>query len=145
MTTSGVVPWVAGRRGQPIYAVRSEHIEDYLAMLAAGGLAEASRAVALAAISAYYRRAVHEGAMAANPCAFVQRPKPAAQQQNQARSISRAQASIFADRGAGALGAALGLRDPAALLGGQRAVLAGLIALHARLDHLIAPAPEEGL
>ena len=52
----------------------------------------ASRAVALAAISEYYRRAVHEGAVAANPCAFVRRPAPAAEKQNQARSISRAQA-----------------------------------------------------
>ena len=39
-------------RGQAIYAVRAEHLEDYLAILAARGLAEASRAVALAAISA---------------------------------------------------------------------------------------------
>jgi Phage integrase, N-terminal SAM-like domain len=43
------------RHEQPVYAVRSEHIEDYLAVLAASGLAEASRAVALAAISGYYR------------------------------------------------------------------------------------------
>ena len=47
-------------RPGPVYAVRSEHVEDYLALLAARGLAEASRALALAAISAYYRRAVHE-------------------------------------------------------------------------------------
>ena len=47
-------------REQHAYAVRAEHIEDYLGMLAARGLAEASRALALAAISGYYRRAVHE-------------------------------------------------------------------------------------
>ena len=93
------------RREQPIYAVRSEHVEDYLAMLAASGLAEASRALALAAISAYYRRSVHEGAVQGNPCAFVQRPKPAAQEQNQARSVSRAQATalLTAARGRSAL------------------------------------------
>jgi site-specific recombinase XerC len=39
-------------------------------LLVARGLAEASRAVALAAISEYYRRAVHERAIAANPCTF---------------------------------------------------------------------------
>jgi len=55
--------------------------------------AEASRAVALTAISEYYRRAVHEQAVAANPCAFVRRPAPAAEKQNQARSISRPQAT----------------------------------------------------
>jgi integrase/recombinase XerD len=93
------------RREQPIYAVRSEHVEDYLAILAAGGLAEASRALALAAISGYYRRAVHEGAVQANPCAFVRRPAPAAEKQNQARSISRAQATtlLTAARGRSAL------------------------------------------
>jgi hypothetical protein len=36
-------------------------------------------------------------------------------------------------------------RDPAALLGGQRAVLAGRITLHARLDHLIAPPAQQHL
>jgi integrase len=36
---------------------------------------------------------VHEQAVATNPCAFVRRPAPAAEKQNQARSISRAQAS----------------------------------------------------
>ena len=80
-------------RDQAAYAVRAEHVEDYLGLLATRGLAEASRAVALAAISEYYRRAVHEGAVAANPCAFVRRPAPAAEKQNQARSISRAQAT----------------------------------------------------
>jgi integrase/recombinase XerD len=80
------------QRGQVPYAVRAEHVEDYLGLLAARGLTEASRARALAAISAYYRRAVHEDAMTANPCEFVERPQPAAQKQNQARSISRAQA-----------------------------------------------------
>src|SRR3954469_14723447 len=66
---------------------------------------EASRAVALAAISEYYRRAVHEGAMAANPCEFVRRPAPAAEKQSQARSISRAQATrlLAAARGRSAL------------------------------------------
>ncbi len=79
-------------REQHAYAVRAEHIEDYLGMLAERGLAEASRALALAAISGYYRRAVHEGATAANPCGFVARPQPAAHKQNQARSLSRTQA-----------------------------------------------------
>jgi len=83
------------RCGQAVYAVRSEHVEDYLALLTARGLAEASRAVALAAISGYYRRAVHEQALPANPCAFVARPTPAADKQIQARSISRAQASTL--------------------------------------------------
>jgi site-specific recombinase XerC len=50
---------------------------------------------ALAAISGYYRRAVHEQAVPANPCAFVARPTPAADKQVQARSISRAQATTL--------------------------------------------------
>jgi site-specific recombinase XerD len=83
------------RRGQAVYAVRAEHVEDYLALLADGGLAEASRARALAAIPGYYRRAVHEQALPANPCAFVARPTPAADTQIQARAISRAQATTL--------------------------------------------------
>jgi integrase/recombinase XerD len=83
------------RRGQAVYAVRSEHVEDYLALLTARGLAEASRALALAAISGYYRRAVHERALPANPCAFVARPTPAADSQAQTRSISRTQATTL--------------------------------------------------
>ncbi|MGO9753600.1 MAG: tyrosine-type recombinase/integrase [Solirubrobacteraceae bacterium] len=78
-------------RGQDPYAVRSEHVEDYLALLGAAGLAEASRALALAAIAAYYRRAVHERAIDQDPCAIVERPKPAASEQNQARALSRPQ------------------------------------------------------
>ena len=39
----------------------------------------------------------------------------------------------------------LQLRDPPPLLSGQRPVLAGLEALHARLDHLIAPPPQQRL
>ena len=80
-------------RGQDPYAVRSAHIEDYLAVLGAAGLAEASRALALAAIAAYYRRAVHERAIDQDPCTIVERPKPAASEQNQARALSRAQAA----------------------------------------------------
>ena len=80
-------------RGQNLYAVRAEHIEDYLALLAGAGLAEASRALALAAIAAYYHRAVHASAIDANPCAIVERPKPAAEEQNQARALSRPQAA----------------------------------------------------
>ena len=79
--------------GQDPYAVRAEHVEDYLAVLSGAGLAEASRALALAAISAYYDRAVHAGAIDANPCATVERPKPAADEQNQARALSRPQAA----------------------------------------------------
>jgi integrase/recombinase XerD len=79
--------------GQDPYAVRAEHVEDYLAVLSGAGLAEASRALALAAISAYYDRAVHAGAIDANPCAIVERPKPAADEQNQARALSRPQAA----------------------------------------------------
>ena len=60
-------------------------------MLSGAGLAEAS--LALAAISAYYDRAVHAGAIDANPCATVERPKPAADEQNQARALSRPQAA----------------------------------------------------
>jgi integrase/recombinase XerD len=83
------------QRGQAPYAARAVHVEDYLGLLAARGLTDASRARALAAISACYRRAVHEGAVSANPCEFVARPQPAAQKQNQARSISRAQATAL--------------------------------------------------
>jgi integrase/recombinase XerD len=81
--------------GQDPHAVRAEHIEDYLALLSGAGLAEASRALALAAISAYYHRAVHAGAIDADPCAIVERPKPAAEEQNQARALSRPQAATL--------------------------------------------------
>jgi site-specific recombinase XerD len=80
-------------RGQDPHAVRAEHIEDYLALLKDAGLAEASRALALAAIAAYYRRAVHERAIDQDPCAIVERPRPAASEQNQARALSRPQAA----------------------------------------------------
>ena len=79
--------------GQHPYAVRAEHIEDYLELLQGAGLAEASRALALGAIAAYYARAVHAGAIEHDPCAIVERPKPAAGEQNQARALSRSQAA----------------------------------------------------
>ncbi|MGO9899492.1 MAG: site-specific integrase [Solirubrobacteraceae bacterium] len=81
-------------RGQDPHAVRAEqHIEDYLALLKDAGLAEASRALALAALVADYHRAVHERAIDQDPCAIVERPRPAASEQNHARALSRPQAA----------------------------------------------------
>ena len=73
------------------FSVRGADVERYLHRLKRAGLAEASRARALAALAAYYHRAVHEQLVQRNPCAVVERPQPAAARQNQARALSEAQ------------------------------------------------------
>jgi integrase/recombinase XerD len=83
--------WLGAQRIDA-FAVRGAHVERYLRRLQRAGLAEASRAPgALAALAAYYHRAVHEQLVQRNPCQVVERPTPAAARQNQARALSEAQ------------------------------------------------------